>query len=119
MAVHEANLSFGSFGHEKRPRGESHVNSDNVHPTVIANRKSLPATYGDMDGPNLGESTLDGLEDDSPYPEARSAVANTDDPDMPVSTIRAWFLGMLMAIVVPGVDQREPQFSPLIRPVGR
>ena len=33
------------------------------------------------------------LEDDSPYPEVRSAVANTDDPEMPVSTIRTWIIG--------------------------
>jgi hypothetical protein len=29
------------------------------------------------------------FEDDSPYPEVRSAVANTDDFHMPVSTLRA------------------------------
>lgn len=29
-------------------------------------------------------------EEDSPYAEVRSAVANFDDPDMPASTIRAW-----------------------------
>ncbi|KAJ7759491.1 hypothetical protein B0H16DRAFT_1313342, partial [Mycena metata] len=32
------------------------------------------------------------LEDDSPYPEVRSAVANTDDPAIPVATLRAWTL---------------------------
>jgi len=40
-------------------------------------------------------------EDDSPYPEVRSAVANTDDPDIPVSTIRAWVLGLIFAIILP------------------
>jgi len=35
------------------------------------------------------------LEDDSPYPEVRSAVANTDDPNIPVSTLRAWVIGEL------------------------
>ncbi|KAE9392630.1 small oligopeptide transporter, partial [Gymnopus androsaceus JB14] len=29
-------------------------------------------------------------EDDSPYPEVRSAVSNVDDPSMPVGTLRAW-----------------------------
>lgn len=33
------------------------------------------------------------VEDDSPYPEVRSAVANTDDPDIPVSTLRSWVIG--------------------------
>lgn len=40
-------------------------------------------------------------EDDSPYPEVRSAVANTDDPDIPVSTIRSWVLGVMWAIIIP------------------
>lgn len=44
-------------------------------------------------------------EDESPYPEVRSAVANTDDPAMPVGTLRAWMLGLLWAIVIPGVNQ--------------
>jgi hypothetical protein len=47
----------------------------------------------------------DTLEDDSPYPEVRSAVANYDDDTMPVSTIRAWVLGICWAIVLPGVNQ--------------
>ncbi|KAI0690888.1 OPT oligopeptide transporter protein-domain-containing protein [Cytidiella melzeri] len=49
--------------------------------------------------------TLCSLEDDSPYPEVRSAVANTDDPDMPVNTFRAWFVGVLWAILIPGLNQ--------------
>jgi hypothetical protein len=40
-------------------------------------------------------------EDDSPYPEVRSAVANTDDPDIPCNTIRAWVLGLLFGILLP------------------
>lgn len=39
---------------------------------------------------NVRKSTHNVVEEDSPYPEVRSAVANFDDPDMPVSTIRAW-----------------------------
>jgi len=37
-------------------------------------------------------------EDDSPYPEVRSAVANTDDPDI---TIRSWVLGLIFAVIAP------------------
>lgn len=44
-------------------------------------------------------------EDDSPYPEVRSAVANTDDPYMPCSTFRSWTLGLVWAVVIPGVNQ--------------
>ncbi|KAI0051360.1 OPT oligopeptide transporter [Auriscalpium vulgare] len=45
------------------------------------------------------------LEDESPYPEVRSAVANTDDPSMPVSTIRTWIFGIIWAILIPGINQ--------------
>ncbi|EGO23107.1 hypothetical protein SERLADRAFT_371352 [Serpula lacrymans var. lacrymans S7.9] len=44
-------------------------------------------------------------EDDSPYPEVRSAVANTDDPDIPVSSIRTWVMGIAWAIIIAGLNQ--------------
>ena len=44
-------------------------------------------------------------DDDSPYPEVRSAVANTDDPTIPVNTLRAWVLGIIWAIILPGINQ--------------
>ncbi|KAI0342222.1 OPT oligopeptide transporter [Trametopsis cervina] len=58
----------------------------------------------DFDDPNLA-ADADYVEDDSPYPEVRSAVANTDDPDMPCATLRAWFVGILWAILIPGLNQ--------------
>jgi hypothetical protein len=54
---------------------------------------------------NLDRTNLGDLEEDSPYPEVRSAVANIDDPDMPCNTIRVWILGVIMAIVIPGLNQ--------------
>ena len=59
----------------------------------------------DFDDHNLDVSHLESLEDDSPYPEVRSAVANTDDPDMPVNTFRAWFIGIIWSIIIPGLNQ--------------
>ncbi|KAL5518599.1 hypothetical protein ACEPAH_282 [Sanghuangporus vaninii] len=44
-------------------------------------------------------------EDESPYAEVRAAVSNTDDPNMPVNTFRMWFLGILITLVVSGVNQ--------------
>ena len=35
----------------------------------------------------------------------RSAVANTDDFDMPVSTLRTWVIGLILAIVMSGLNQ--------------
>ncbi|KAF8267598.1 OPT oligopeptide transporter [Lactarius quietus] len=45
------------------------------------------------------------MEDESPYPEVRSAVANTDDPTMPASTLRAWVLGIIWAVLLAGTNQ--------------
>jgi OPT family small oligopeptide transporter len=67
----------------------------------------VPAAFiadPDFEDPNLDKDALV-LEDDSPYPEVRSAVANTDDPDMPVGTLRAWVLGIIFAILIPGLNQ--------------
>jgi hypothetical protein len=45
------------------------------------------------------------LDDESPYPEVAAAVANTDDPEMPVNTLRAWTLGIFWAILLPGINE--------------
>ncbi|KAI0646036.1 OPT oligopeptide transporter [Trametes meyenii] len=58
----------------------------------------------DFFDPNY-DTDITWLEDDSPYPEVRSAVANYDDPSMPVNTLRAWLLGILWAIIIPGVNE--------------
>ncbi|KAJ8595082.1 OPT oligopeptide transporter [Rhizopogon salebrosus TDB-379] len=61
----------------------------------------------DFDDPNIDEQeAIAGvLEDDSPYPEVRSAVANTDDPTIPVGTLRAWIMGFFWVIIIPGLNQ--------------
>lgn len=46
---------------------------------------------------------VDQLVDDSPYPEVRAVVRNYD-VDVPVSTIRAWTIGLVLATVVSGVN---------------
>ncbi|OAQ64683.1 small oligopeptide transporter, OPT family [Pochonia chlamydosporia 170] len=40
------------------------------------------------------------IQENSPYVEVRAAVPPTDDPDMPVNTIRAWFLGTVLCTIV-------------------
>lgn len=47
----------------------------------------------------------DVLEDDSIYPEVRASVSNLDDPEMPVNTFRAWFIGLIFTIVISGLNQ--------------
>ncbi|KAF9042221.1 small oligopeptide transporter [Panaeolus papilionaceus] len=62
-------------------------------------------TSTQFDDPNLDKENIIAFDDESPYPEVRSAVANTDDPDMPVSTFRTWVIGLAWAIILPGLNQ--------------
>jgi hypothetical protein len=59
----------------------------------------------DFDDPNLDPSHATEFDDESPYPEVRSAVANTDDPSIHATTLRTWVLGLAWAIIMPGVNQ--------------
>ena len=63
--------------------------------TDVLNSDETLRRFSDFNDPNLQEAATvkDVLDDDSPYPEVRSAVANTDDPSIPVSTLRSWVLG--------------------------
>lgn len=40
------------------------------------------------------------LEEDSPYPEVRASVSNTDDPDMPCLTFRMWAVGLTLCLIM-------------------
>ncbi|KAH8671619.1 small oligopeptide transporter [Xylariales sp. PMI_506] len=46
---------------------------------------------------------VDGLVENSPYPEVRASVRNYD-VDVPANTIRAWVIGMLLTTVFSGVN---------------
>lgn len=56
------------------------------------------------DDPNF-DLSAPAIEDESPYPEVRSAVANTDDPSMPSSTFRSWVVGLVFAVMLSGINQ--------------
>jgi len=46
-------------------------------------------------GQVLQDREVKDIEDDtSPYPEVRAVVPETDDPDIPVDTLRMWLLGV-------------------------
>ncbi|KAF8257361.1 OPT oligopeptide transporter protein-domain-containing protein [Lactarius quietus] len=65
---------------------------------------SLGAITDSDDDPNFDLTAII-MEDESPYPEVRSAVSNTDDPMMPVSTLCAWVLGIIWTAFIPGINQ--------------
>lgn len=48
----------------------------------------------------LEDRKIEDVESDtSPYPEVRAVVPETDDPDMPVNTLRMWVLGTIWTLV--------------------
>ncbi|KDN40265.1 OPT-domain-containing protein [Tilletiaria anomala UBC 951] len=59
-------------------------------------------------------------EEDSPFPEVRASVSNVDDPSMPVSTFRLWFLGLFICSIAGAANTvfsfryPAPQISPLL-----
>ncbi|KAF8996022.1 small oligopeptide transporter [Cyathus striatus] len=83
---------------ETQVPGGSHADSSTL--TVGEGASEI---YGVYDPNYDSDSAI--FEDDSPYPEVRSAVANFDDPTMPASTLRAWILGILWAMIIPGMNQ--------------
>ena len=78
----------------------SHASSPKLSPSHIPPTELQALT----DDPNFDPAAV-GPKNESPYAEVRSAVANTDDPTMPVSTLRAWVIGLFWTIVVSGANQ--------------
>lgn len=80
---------------------QDRIDDPNMDPNLIDDAEKALA-FGDV----KHEVALGHLiEEDSAYPEVRAAVSNVDDPEMPVNTFRAWLLGLITVIVVPGLNQ--------------
>ncbi|VDB96230.1 unnamed protein product [Peniophora sp. CBMAI 1063] len=100
MSAHDARVIVEN-GQEERPN-ESEKSRDAEEDISVHYAGDLDSV-SDFD-PNFDAEQTE-LGNDSPYPEVRAAVANFDDPTMPSSTIRAWVLGLLWALVLPSVNQ--------------
>ncbi|KAI0080041.1 OPT oligopeptide transporter [Panus rudis PR-1116 ss-1] len=70
---------------------DSDSRSDSLHKTPAASKLQL-------------REAEEEYEDESPYAEVRAAIANTDDPSLPVNTFRMWFIGIVMTIVMSGFN---------------
>ncbi|KAM5543759.1 hypothetical protein V8D89_002376 [Ganoderma adspersum] len=90
-------VSFSTYDREKSIRSRHFDDSESLSDRPTDD----PPDFFD---PNY-DHDITWLEDDSPYPEVRSAVANYDDQAMPVNTLRAWFLGILWAVILPGINE--------------
>jgi OPT family small oligopeptide transporter len=106
LVDHENDRSAADSGSIHEKEHDAHLdNEKGMSPQEIEALEA--AALPEFDDPNLDkDAAIAGiLEDDSPYPEVRSAVANTDDPTIPVGTLRAWTLGLFWAIIIPGLNQ--------------
>jgi hypothetical protein len=67
--------------------------------------KEIPATIEEATDFAIAniEEEFDIDSDNSPYPEVRANVPNTDDHELPVNTVRMWFLGVSFTMVRPTV----------------
>lgn len=70
-----------------------------ARPEIFAN----PEDYADEIEELKLEAAL--ITNNSPYAEVRAVVDNTDDPNMPSSTIRAWIIGLFFVIILAFVNQ--------------
>ncbi|KAF8907710.1 OPT oligopeptide transporter [Gymnopilus junonius] len=88
------------------PTQESDIEKGVEHDTKVLDESHIAELTGAVfEDPNLDKENIIAFDDESPYPEVRSAVANTDDPSMPVTTFRTWVIGLAWAIVIPGLNQ--------------
>ncbi|KAF7313127.1 OPT oligopeptide transporter [Mycena kentingensis (nom. inval.)] len=104
LAEEDKRVSSVVIAHPDPEKEAINIPASKEHEDVLAIEA---AALAEFDDPNLDkDAAIAGiLEDDSPYPEVRSAVANTDDPTIPVATLRAWTLGLICAIIIPGLNQ--------------
>ncbi|TLD11813.1 hypothetical protein PspLS_11664 [Pyricularia sp. CBS 133598] len=55
------------------------------------------------------------ITNNSPYAEVRAVVDNHDDPSLPVSTVRAWVIGLIFSVLLAFINQlfsiRQPSIT--------
>ncbi|KAG8969004.1 hypothetical protein FRC03_004971 [Tulasnella sp. 419] len=57
---------------------------------------TLPSSRGNH---QAHDRTYIDEEEDSPFPEVRASVSNTDDPEMPALTFRMWAMGLPLCLI--------------------
>ncbi|KAM3421971.1 hypothetical protein BST61_g2348 [Cercospora zeina] len=72
------------------------INISTGHPREI--EVDLNHVLHDQDGKDIDGDT-------SPYPEVRAVVPETDDPTIPVNTLRMWIWGTIWVLIGAGVNQ--------------
>ncbi|KAH9050471.1 OPT-domain-containing protein [Lactarius hengduanensis] len=107
LNANSSTVSISTDGMEKRWSKSSGMG-------VSADTESQISSWPPPDSKADFSSETTQVQETSPYPEVRAAVANTDDPDMIVNTFRVWFIGMLFAIIVPAFNTVISMRSPFV-----
>lgn len=74
--------------------GDSSLQDDSINKKPVTADEAVEIAIGESS--NV-EYTIDS--DNSPYLEVRANVPNTDDPTLPVNTLRMWFFGVVFTLV--------------------
>lgn len=74
--------------------GDSSLRDDSINKKPVTADEAVEIAIGESS--NV-EYTIDS--DNSPYLEVRANVPNTDDPTLPVNTLRMWFFGVVFTLV--------------------
>ncbi|SCU97646.1 LAMI_0F10814g1_1 [Lachancea mirantina] len=84
----------------------------NISPEMDKTREIVRTLSPDLRGELEKEEEEEGIWEgdptllpDSPYPEVRATVANTDDPTVVLNHWRTWFLTTIFVVVFAGVNQ--------------
>ncbi|PWN53995.1 putative oligopeptide transporter [Violaceomyces palustris] len=106
-------IGMGGYPTHRVSLGDDLGRGDGLaHPTVEGAQVGLK-------GIRMVELEME-MEEDSPYPEVRASVSNIDDPDMPVLTVRMWFISLLLTILAGAANMffnfryPAPSVSPII-----
>ncbi|KAG8863761.1 hypothetical protein FRB96_007598 [Tulasnella sp. 330] len=83
--------------------GESLRSKTEMSLSNVPYASTLPSSGGGgQNNENMYDLDEDG--EDSPYPEVRASVSNVDDPEMPVTTFRMWFIGIMLCALGSGLN---------------
>ncbi|KAG6000312.1 hypothetical protein E4U54_001466 [Claviceps lovelessii] len=95
-AAQSTSVSAGDLAQELRHFSRQHKWDPFLDPDKLQTMESAL----DSDNPEKQAQIDRALaQEDSPYLEVRSSVPPSDNPDMPVNTVRAWLLGIVLCTI--------------------
>ncbi|TFK93530.1 OPT oligopeptide transporter [Polyporus arcularius HHB13444] len=85
-------------------KGQTSSWTDHSYRSSDVESSNYPSTPGGPSKLDLREAPAQNFNEESPYAEVRAAVPNYDDPTIPVNTFRVWFLGIIISVILSGLN---------------